>query len=353
MTERDWVAGAEDSEAEWEALARYVAGECDAVEAARVRAWIEQHPDRAALLAHIERAGILLRNSSARIDVDAAWQRVSGQLDEPVIAFPGARERARAPWRRTALRVAAAVAFLLAGTVLWRTASNPPIAEPQVALLQYQTEVGQTDTVRLADGSLAVLAPLSRLTIDRAYNVDSRTVSLQGEALFEVQHDARRPFRVRVAAATIEDLGTVFTVNAEAVGGVQVAVMEGMVKLASAAPAADTGAVLSAGEYGVLASNGSVRTAVLDDVAENTAWTEHRIVFNNATFHEVSRELRRWYGVELRTTDPAMQSRYLTATFAGEDADQVLRVVALAFGARIERNGDTAVIHALRPGERR
>lgn len=364
MTERRWTPDAQLGDAEWEALARYAAGESTPDEATAIRAWIEQDPARAALLNLLENHG---PQPTPAVDVEAAWLRVAARLEqealpaiagqEPgrpaeVVRFPTREERRRPVWRRTPFRAAAAILLLLAGTFFWRTSSRQPAVEPQLAAIQYKTAVGQTDTVRLGDGSLVVLAPLSRLTVDPAYNTDRRDVSLVGEALFHVEHDDRRPFRVRAGQAMIEDLGTVFTVSDGGASGVQVAVMEGMVKLQAIAATA-TGAVLQAGESGVLDTHGAVRTEPILDPAATTAWTQHRIVFRNATFDDVARELYRWYGLELRTSESAVRSQRLTATFAGESAQQVLNIVALAFGARIEQHGDTANVRALRPGERR
>ena len=85
------------------------------------------------------------------------------------------------------------------------------------------------------------------------------------------------------------------------------------------------------------------------DVAADTAWTTGRLVFRDAPLGEVAGALRRWYGVRLRFADSAAAERHLTATFAGESTDAVLRVVGLATGVRLERRGDTVVVRAGRP----
>ena len=69
-----------------------------------------------------------------------------------------------------------------------------------------------------------------------------------------------------------------------------------------------------------------------------------RLVYHDAPIAEVRADLRRWYGLELRLTDSALDARHLTATFEGESADAVLRVIGLALGADVERRGDTAVV---------
>ena len=70
------------------------------------------------------------------------------------------------------------------------------------------------------------------------------------------------------------------------------------------------------------------------------------LVFRDASLAEVSSDLRRWYGVELRVEDSILASRHLTMTFAGDPLERVLRVIGLGLGADVERHGDTAVVRA-------
>ena len=74
------------------------------------------------------------------------------------------------------------------------------------------------------------------------------------------------------------------------------------------------------------------------------AWTTGKLVFRDAAIDEVSADLKRWYGVELRVTDSALLRRHFTGSFTSEPATRVLDVVALALGARAERRGDTVYI---------
>jgi transmembrane sensor len=74
------------------------------------------------------------------------------------------------------------------------------------------------------------------------------------------------------------------------------------------------------------------------------AWTLGRLVFRNASVAELSADLRRWYGVELRVTDSSLLNRHFTGSFGKEPANRVLDVIALALGAHVDRRGDTAYI---------
>lgn len=334
---------AEDT-ADWEALARYLAGESPAHEADAVNGRLAENPDQRAVLAALDRA--MDRGATpppADLDVEAALARVHARMDGPETPVLPFRPPARAeppPRRRLApaLRTAAALLLLLGGWFAWRVVRGGDGVQMQA----YATGVGERDTVRLPDGSTVLLGPGSRLTRARTYNRRDRTVTLSGEALFQVRHDDARPFTVQAGMAQVRDIGTAFSVQSGP-GGVRVVVTEGAVALA-AASAPEREVVLRQGERGVVAAAGSPpqRAAARE---EDLAWTRGELVFRDASLAEVQAELRRWYGVELRA-DGEVAGRRLTASFQGETPDQVLRVIALALGAELALRGDTAVLSA-------
>ena len=337
----------------WEVLARYVAGESAAGESEAVRQWLAADPARTLLVQSLARTlGRLSFEPAADLDVESALARVTARLDEPEVVPLRRAEAGRRPWTAANwLRAAAAVALVVTGTLMVRSMRRgaPPVTT--VAALTYTTPVGRADTVELADGSRVVLGPDSRLVVSQNFGTAERGVELDGQALFTVKHDASLPFRVRSGQATIEDLGTTFSVRNQEGGEIRVVVTEGSVKLASVNGAAGSGLVLGAGDLGVVAPDGTARQirGVASD--DDVAWTRGRLVFRDATLGEVRTELHRWYGIDLRVEDPALEERHLTATFEGESAGEVLNVIGLSIGANIEQQGNVAVVR-MRSGTR-
>jgi transmembrane sensor len=330
---------------------------------------------------------------AAPVDVEAALARVRRRLADPDVAVeptprpaltvvPGGA--ARAGSRRTTgpatLRPAWAArsrwlaggAGLAAAAALAVTLVRRAAPADDAAPLRYATATGQRTTVRLPDGTRVVLGPSSTLSAVGAYGRSARILALQGEAFFEVTHDASRPFIVRAGPAVVRDLGTAFVVRAgAATGRTTVAVTQGSVALgpadssAAARSTADTASVLMlrAGDRGLVDRPVGASTSVAyrarrlpasgaggtpaTSTADDLAWTTGRLVFRDAPLAEVADGLRRWYGLTLRVTDPALAGRTLTASFQGESADEVVRVVTLALGARAERRGDTVVVRTV------
>jgi transmembrane sensor len=202
--------------------------------------------------------------------------------------------------------------------------------------------------VLLSDGSRVMLGPQSKLVVPADYAAAARTVSLEGDAYFDVRHDAEKPFTVRAAAALIEDIGTTFTVESDAGDATSVAVVTGKVRLRPETSTAADGVVLDAGDRGSVDANGRThveRHAVRD---EDVSWVTGRLAFRDAPMTRVIAEMQRWYGVKIRVADSAMLAQHVTTSFEGESADQALKILGLTIGARIDRRGDSAIVSSSR-----
>jgi transmembrane sensor len=353
-----------DDSADWEAIARYFAGESSPDERSVVRGWLDAHPDQAASLAALnDTTGRLPQASPAGLDVEAALRRVTERRDaerevDGVTPLASRRPAARvlvpvaAPsrrWSRFVLPAAAAAVLIAGAGLVWHSARTGGYTQPvAVQARTFVTLVGERDSVRLADGTRVVLAPESQLIVSAGYGDDVREVELRGEAYFDVVHDEARPFLVRAGDAAIRDLGTTFTVRATgsaggSAAGVRVAVTSGLVSLAPARAPGDAAVVLRPGDAGTLATDGRTLVERGGAAESDTAWTRGRLVFREAPIPVVRAELRRWYGIDLQV-DSTFASRHLSMTFDGDSVDRVLQVIALSLGAEVGRQGDTAHI---------
>jgi transmembrane sensor len=363
---------------DWDALARYAAGESPAAEAASVEAWLETHPADAALVAFV-RSGLEHQVAAPTVDVEMALARVRDRISAessapmaeqrnaparpPLTVSQGgaARSVARRPWsatRRVGLAAAAVMtltlAFSIARTVTRTTLPDETrtaaasVAAPRV----YETRVGQRDSVLLADGSRVILAPGSRLAVGARFD-SARTVELDGAAYFDVRHDETHPFTVRSRGAEIRDVGTAFSVSNDGEGSVSVAVTEGVVAMRSMAGAAPV--ELRAGDRGVMmgaaamsghgqSTSGVIRVLPGTVTPDDVAWTRGDLSYRDAPVSLVLADLKRWYGVTLQVTDSSLQRRTLKISFAGSNAAEAVEKVALALGAETVQRGDTVLL---------
>jgi len=327
---------------DWDAIARFYAGESSPAEAVRIGEWLATNPDEQALLDGLDRAVDRAVND---VDVEAALARVHARMGEPSAARPrlAIHRASSAPRRRWQMAAGILAAAAVAGIALTLSRRPEPIPTAPTART-FQTAVGQRDSIVLADGSRIMLGPDSRLDVPVGFGATTRAVTLRGDAFFDVRHDPKAPFSVRVGDALIEDVGTTFTIESDNGVLASVAVVSGSVRLRGNDAPRSGGVVLSAGDRGTIddAGNAQADEHALRD--EDLAWTMGRLVFRDAPLARVAGEVHRWYGITLRIADSSLADRHVTASFNGEPVDQVLKVIGLTLGARVDRQGDTAVL---------
>ena len=375
------------SDAHWAALARYLNGDAPPEQRAAVERWAEVDENRrelAELRALWQLTGVL--PSPAR--VDDLWRDLVVQMRRPedadarrpgptrAGAEPTSRRgrgtptrpyrpvvrsmRAAPPGRpgaRTSAARALAAGVLAAGVLVaagvagwWRTHAASPSAVDATALAarDVTTGHGQRRRVRLEDGTVVDLAPGTRLHV-RASERGARDVDLQGEALFTVTHDARRPFLVHTRDGVAEDLGTTFTVRALAGDATtRVVVLTGRVSLRAPHAPADEATALHPGQLGVLRGGlpGTVATGV--DTAAYAAWVRGRLLFRQAPLRAVAEELARWYDVDVRIPDARVAARRVTLDMPARSLGDVLAAVTVPLGLRAVRTGHAVVLTAKR-----
>ena len=333
---------------DWDAIARFLAGESSVEEMSDVQRWLEENPGDMDLVTRLNMAITSDAGANADVDLEAALSRVHARMsdaeDRPRPWPAPERDRGPARWRTVtvgALLAAAAVAGIMFTMRQPAPVSTRPIAG---AAHIYTTRVGQRDSVKLADGSRVLLGPDSRLTVPADYGTTSRAVELRGDGYFDVRHDANKPFAVRVGTALVEDVGTTFTVESDAGDSTNVAVVAGSIRLRGSSSSPDGGMVLAAGDRGSIDARGNVRVERQSVRDDDVAWTTGRLVFRDASLTRVAGEIHRWYGVTLHVADPALLDRHVTASFNGEPIDQVLKILGLTLGARVDRQGDSAIV---------
>lgn len=340
------------SEADWDAIARFVAGESDPAEATSVRAWLADHPDDAALVVLMQaRATRAEQRADVSVDTEAALQAVRARMEAPILTVergggsPPRRTVPAAPatraWGRWGFAAAAGLAAI-AAVSLFRAGGGASGGASGGAVREYRTAVGQRDSVQLPDGSTVLLAPGSRLTVAANFGEQTREVTLDGAAYFDVKHDEEHTFTVHTRGADVRDIGTAFSVKTASDGEVAVDVTHGIVALSSRT-AKSAPVELRAGDRGVVIRDAmTVRRGTV--TADDVAWTRGQLSYRDASLSEVRADLQRWYGLELKVADSTLATRTLTATFRSDSAAQVLRVIALALGADAVQQGDTVTL---------
>jgi transmembrane sensor len=284
-------------------------------------AWLEAAPQNRAAY---RRAIGLMRAFDARAgDVLAHLDRLPSQAPaRPLAAQPSrtpARRRSPSVWRWAAPAGGVALAAAVAAAVL------PTMVIAPTAVASYATARGEHRHLTLADGSIVDLDAGTRLTVAMSGKERRLTLS-EGQAVFDVAHDPKRPFVVAAGDRLVRDIGTQFDVKRQ-LGQLTVTVARGRV---SVAPAAAPGRAIELGPGQRLALDDSgVGQLTSVDPAETFSWMSHKLVYRNAPLSDVVADLNRQFVEQTTIADPELGKTPITGVIVLDNPRAVMSRLAL------------------------
>lgn len=163
------------------------------------------------------------------------------------------------------------------------------------------TAYGETYAMILADGSKVWLNAGASIKYPVAFVGNERNVTVSGEVYFEVAKDKSKPFIVHVTGQAgnemdVQVLGTHFNINAYSdETNIKTTLIEGAVKIKQGSKET----LLSPGEQAQV-TNGVTKVVADVNVAAVTAWVNGYFHFDHNDVTEVTRQLARWYNVDIR-----------------------------------------------------
>ena len=251
--------------------------------------------------------------------------------------LPAALEPAAAAnqsrWLPAAMAIAASLVLAI---LLWPQMTTDPVSN------QYQTAMGERRDVRLPDGSRALLNTDSSVTV--IYTGDERRIDLQrGEAWFQVEPDANRPFHVDAGEARITALGTAFNVYRDG-GSTNITVTEGVVRVTELG---ETGARVAAVEVlrenqQLIASSSGWELSV-PDLEQQMAWRQGQLVAREMPLPELITQLQRYYDTDILLADPDLAALTVSGVFNLDQPEATLRALALSLDLKTEALGASTV----------
>jgi transmembrane sensor len=203
----------------------------------------------------------------------------------------------------------------------------------------HYTAIGETRVLVLEDGSQISLN--ADTAIETRYSDrERRIVLLRGEAFFDVAKNPQRPFIVENDGLKAQALGTHYAVRARS-GSLpqEVQVEEGEVEVETAAGIAR----LAAGDVATLDRDGAIIRSQ-QDVTNNTAWREGKLVFSGQSLRQVLQILAQYRHGRIVVLDDTAAGLSVSGIFDLHDTDQALRILEGNLPVKVTKLSDLMVV---------
>jgi ferric-dicitrate binding protein FerR (iron transport regulator) len=232
--------------------------------------------------------------------------------------------------------------------------NNKQIKQTKSLETQYNTVLvpyGKRAQLSLADGTLVWLNSGSKLIYPTSFDKDTREVFLEGEGIFDVAHNAAKPFFVKAANNySVRVLGTLFNVSCYAKDAkISTALLRGKVQVAYAKKGFfnnDTlQSILKPGMIAALDKKQQTIKTTVQNVEPLFSWRKGYYEFSQEKLPLVLDKLTRYYNVDFVMNKKVSQTETYSGAFKlNDDLDKVVKTLEATTGFEFVYNAETRQI---------
>lgn len=304
--------------------------------------WIETDPEHMDMFSEtIEILGATKSYFKPAAPSGKSWARIQAHIssaaEEPA---PLAIEEKKNSFKLQWLACAAAAVIISVISFLWlKKGAQKDVQQEEYA--QISNPDGQHSMITLPDSSVVYLGGGSKIRYAKNFMGTKRIVELDGEAFFDVVHQARRPFLVKSGEITTVVLGTSFNVKAFAQQErVAVTVRTGKVGvMAMVNGKSQLVRHLLPDEQVTINTKNGLYTFNAINAAAVSGWVNNELIFHDTPLNEITTAIGHHYGVQIEFTNADLGASRLTAKFKNIPLKQVLGDLTALTGLAYTQKG--------------
>lgn len=297
-------------------IQKYKTGSCSNEEIAELNHWLENLEED--------------HHSDFRFIDDAHEQNLKDEIRSNIREGIKQRTFRKRFFATSWVRIAASV-LLVSGTsvfawIYWQSLRNKPIE-----LVEVYAGSGEMKEVILPDGSSVHLNAKTRFKYEKDFSGKTRQVYLEGEAFFKVTRNPEKPFIIKTAQLQTKVLGTSFNIKAyPGTEKEEVTVVTGKVNVQNPQSSIN---LLPNQKVVYNLQNRQLSQINVSNAHDYLAWTEGRLVFEDASLTEIVEVLSRKYDVRIELGNVKMKKCMLNAQFKNEQLEKILEKLCLFLDA--------------------
>ncbi|WDF77119.1 FecR domain-containing protein [Mucilaginibacter sp. KACC 22773] len=313
-------------------LKRYHSGHCTPEEKQRIEAWYDMLAQSGDIQWTPEEKQLL--SDELKTAIDARIKKPKGLI----------------VYLKPALVAASILLFFGIGYLTKTHWTNTIFKPVQDTYTERIVPSGEKLTLTLSDSSVIILGGGSRVRYPENFTQKIRQVELlEGEAYFDIKHDAHRPFIVNAAGTQINVLGTAFNVRAfKFLKNVQVTVTRGKVSVKSLTdhrnePARNV-TLLPNEQVTIGKVDGEIHKRHIK-ATDFAGWIQGKYKFDDETLANVAGMLESYYKINIRFSTEDLKSIRFSSEFDSTDKlDDLLFAICNANNLTYTQSGQNILL---------
>lgn len=322
-----------------ELLAKYLSNEVNTHEKLEVETWLEQSIENQD---ELEQSRRMLDNidtfyKAENFNSVDAWKSVQAKIRQPKMKVIQPNKMRKEGLARFYKYAAIIVFAILLGSAGFYIGFKNRVTEVYSEVISTPSQV--INEYILPDGSVVALNSNSKLVFPKKFSGNTREVTIDGEAFFDVKPNPEKPFIINAGNAQVKVVGTSFNVSAYPESEmIEVVVKTGKVQVMSTTEDAlsmVSEVFLTPGEKGTLYNKSSILEKSENSNPNYLAWKTHDFIFEDIPLNEVFKCLEKTYHVSIKVLEPELNDLQLNAQFDKKSIDFILNVVELTFNLEL------------------
>lgn len=306
-------------------IVNYLKGHTSSEETALVQAWMTES----------EENRLEVRQIAELYATKRAYDRIEARNTEQAYQKVISHINHKQTPRRYTLGWTVAAAFigavLLSSLYIFLTQPDQHLQENSILV---EANPGVRTNVNLPDGTVVQLNSGSKLIYPESFKGKFRTVTVEGEAFFQVKRDEKKPFIVETSdkRASVQVLGTAFNVQSfKGETEFVTTLVNGSVLVNLNC---DNGKKLSRqlvpSEKVIFDKNSAQISIEKVNANDEIAWTKGILVFKNCEMSQVFKTLSHSYNVDFEILNPTIKKHHFTGTFNNKQLTHILNYIKIS-----------------------
>lgn len=242
------------------------------------------------------------------------------------------QDNVRTIGNRVWLKYAAVLSFFMLTIGSYVLIHKQKAADTLMVMQQTVNPNGKLVKIKLSDSTTVMLNAASKLKYPAHFDGKTREVYLEGEAFFDVAHDAEHPFIVHTSKLKVNVLGTSFNVkDYHAEKAIAVTVASGKVGVMTNKHGSKTFMLLPGERLQYNVANQFISQNKID-LNEVAAWQSGMFIYHNETFENIGRQMERWYDVKFEFKNKAIRLKRFNLKQKNDRLENVMQTLKFAGG---------------------
>lgn len=266
-------------------------------------------------------------------DPELAWQKFNPRVpeDAKIVRLHPEKKSSLA-----FLKWAVAVVMVISGALLLANQRG------WIGSQTISTGKNERQKLSLPDGTEIFMNANTTISYHKSGFLKARKVELEeGEAYFDVIHDEKNPFSIKVGDLSVNDLGTSFNLKVEP-KQVVVVVNSGKVSLEKGKNKEKI--LLSPQDRGTFNRETKEMSFAKNSDLNYRAWHDKILHYEKTSLAEVSEDLNELFGTQIIFQNAALKERTLSAYFKDKTEDEIMSSIAASLRLKVTKRDGTFVL---------